>query len=97
MFRRRFTPEERAALWRGWKSGLTLSEIAEGLNRRAASVLAVLRRDGGFEPRTRRRASRSLQSTEREEISRCLAADLGVNEIARRLHAVQGSGGEVKV
>ncbi|HEX7785716.1 MAG TPA: IS30 family transposase [Methylomirabilota bacterium] len=85
MFRRRFTPEERAALWRGWKSGLTLSEIAEGLNRRAASVLAVLRRDGGFEPRTRRRASRSLQSTEREEISRCLAADLGVNEIARRL------------
>jgi IS30 family transposase len=85
MSRRRFTPEERAALWRGWKSGLTLSEIGQGLNRRAVSVLGVLRRAGGFEPRTRRRAARSLQGAEREEISRCLAAGLGVNEIARRL------------
>lgn len=85
MSRRRFTPEERAALWRGWKSGLTLSEIGQGLNRRAVSVLGILRRAGGFEPRTRRRAARSLQSAEREEISRGLAAGLGVNEIARRL------------
>ena len=85
MSRRSFTPEERAVLWRGWKSGLTLTEIAQGLNRRAASVLWVLRRDGVFAPRTRRRAERSLQSTEREEISRGLAAGLGVNEIARRL------------
>jgi IS30 family transposase len=85
MSRRSFTPEERAALWRGWKDGLTLSEIALGLNRRAVSVFNVLRRAGGFEPRTRRRAARSLQSVEREEISRCLAAGLGVNEIARRL------------
>lgn len=85
MSRRSFTPEERAALWRGWKSGLALTEIGQGLNRRAVSVLNILRRAGGFEPRTRRRAARSLQSPEREEISRCLAAGLGVNEIARRL------------
>ena len=85
MSRRRFSPEERAALWSGWKGGLTLKEIGESLNRRGCSVLQVLRRDGGFEPRTRRRAARSLRLAEREEISRCLAAGLGVNEIARRL------------
>jgi IS30 family transposase len=85
MSRRGFAPEERARLWRGWKKGLTLKEIGESLNRRACSVLSVLRRDGGFEPRTRRRAARSLQALEREEISRGLAAGLAVREIARRL------------
>jgi len=82
---RRFTPEERTALWRGWKSGLTLSAIAKGLNSGASSVLNVLRRAGGFAPRTRRRAARTLQPGEREEISRGLAAGLGINAIARRL------------
>ena len=85
MSRRGFAPEERARLWRGWKKGLTLKEIGERLNRRACSVLSVLRRDGGFAPRTRRRAARSLQAGEREEISRGLAAGLAVREIARRL------------
>lgn len=44
MSRRGFAPEERARLWRGWKKGLTLKEIGESLNRRACSVLSVLRR-----------------------------------------------------
>lgn len=82
---RRFTPEERAALWRGWKSGLSIKEIGESLGRRGCSVLWVLRRDGGFEPRTRRRASRALRIDEREHISRGLAAGLALREIARRL------------
>jgi IS30 family transposase len=85
MFGRAFTPEELAALWRGWKSGATLAEIGQGLNRRACSVQQVLRREGGFEPRTRRRAAGALQASEREEISRGLAAGLSVREIARRL------------
>jgi len=82
---RRFTPEERATLWRGWKSGLTLKEIGESLNRRGCSVLWVLRREGGFEPRTRIRAARTLQPEEREEISRGMAAGLSIREIARQL------------
>ena len=85
MSRRAFTPEERATLWRGWKRGLTLLEIAEGLNRYSSNVLGVLRREGGFEPRTRCRAARALQTAEREEISRDLAAGLSIREIARRL------------
>lgn len=85
MSRRRFTPEERAVVWRGWKSGLTLKEIAESLQRTGPSVLLVLRRDGGFVPRTRRRAARALRLEEREEISRGLASGLSIRELARRL------------
>jgi len=85
MSRRRFGSEEVAALWRAWKCGSTLSQIAQGLNRRSVSVLQVLRRDGGFAPRTRRRALRALQTQEREEVSRGLSAGLSIREIARRL------------
>ena len=85
MSRRRFTPEERAAVWRAWKDGLSLKEIGESLHRPSPSVLGVLRRDGGFAPRIRRRAPRSLQLGEREEISRGLSAGLSVREIARCL------------
>ena len=44
MSRRRFSPEEQLSLWRAWKSGSTLLQIAEELNRRSVSVLQVLRR-----------------------------------------------------
>ena len=83
--RRRFTPEERAMVWRAWKSGLTLKQISETLHRPPPSVLRVLRRDGGFAPRTRRRAARALRIEEREEISRGLASGLSIRELARRL------------
>lgn len=46
MSARVFTPEERAALWRGWKNGLTLSEIGQSLGRQICSVYQVLRREG---------------------------------------------------
>lgn len=85
MSRRRFTPEERAAVWRAWKDGLSLKQIGEALHRASPVVLGVLRRDGGFAPRIRRRAPRTLQLGEREEISRGLSAGLSVREIARRL------------
>jgi IS30 family transposase len=82
---RSFSGVERSTVWQAWKSGLTLSQIARQLNRRASTVLGVLRRDGGFAPRTRSRASRVLQVAEREEISRGLSAGLSVREIARRV------------
>jgi IS30 family transposase len=83
--RRKFGADERAALWRAWKQGLTLSQIGRDLNRHAVSVLQVLRREGGFAPRTRRRAAQALGAAEREEISRGLSAGLSIREIARRL------------
>jgi IS30 family transposase len=85
MSRRGFSSAERLALWQAWKAGATLSQIADSLNRRACSVFQVLKRDGGFEPRTRRRASRAIQIKEREEISRGLCAGQSIREIAKRL------------
>jgi IS30 family transposase len=82
---RKFGADERAALWRAWKEGLTLSQIATYLNRRAVSVLQVLRRDGGIAPRVRRRAAQALRACEREEISRGLSAGRSICEIARTL------------
>lgn len=83
--RRRFTPEERATVWRGWKSGLTLKQISEMLHRPSSSVFLLLKRDGGFAPRTRRRAAHALTLEEREEISRGLASGLSIRHISRRL------------
>jgi IS30 family transposase len=83
--RRRFSDEERATLWRLWKSGLALIKISEHLDRAPPVIFGVLKREGGFEPRTRRRAARCLQVSEREEISRALAMGLSMRGIAKRL------------
>lgn len=85
MSRRRITSGEHAAIWRGWKAGLTLKQISELVRRPSPSILLVLRRDGGFAPRTRSRAARTLRLEQREEISRGLASGLSIREIARRL------------
>ena len=82
---RRFTVAERAALWEGWKRGLSLVDIGRGLDRRAATVLRVIRQAGGYAPTPRRRAARSLQVAEREEISRGIAAQMSIRGIARQL------------
>jgi len=83
--RKALSSAERASVWHAWKRGLTLSEIGRNLDCQAASVLWVLRRAGGFEPRTRRRAPQALEFVEREEISRGLSAGLSIREMARRL------------
>jgi IS30 family transposase len=83
--RRWFTPGERAMVWRGWKSGLTLKQISEILHRPSPSVFLLLKRAGGFAPRTRRRAARALRLEEREEISRGLASGLSIRHISLRL------------
>ena len=85
MRRRALSDAQRASVWHAWKNGLTLSQIGRKLECQAASVLWVLRRAGGFEPRTRRRAPRALRVVEREEISRGLSAGVSIREMARRL------------
>src|SRR5688572_1200431 len=93
MGRKRFTPEERAKVWEAWRSGLTATQIGELIHRPQPSVFDVLKRDGGFAPRTRRRAARALRLEEREEISRGLASGLSIREIARRLGRVASTVG----
>jgi len=64
---------------------LTLVDIGRGLDRRASTIFRVIRDEGGFAPRPRRRADRVLQATEREEISRGVAAKRSIRDIAAKL------------
>lgn len=82
---RRFTDSQKAALWQGWKSGMSMTEIARGLDRQVCSIMNVIRREGGCAPKACSRAARTLQSAEREEISRGLAAGWSFQEVGRKL------------
>ena len=60
------------------------SEIGRALGKHAGSIHGVLAAKGGIVPLERMRAVRSLTFTERESISRGIAADLSVLAIALR-------------
>jgi IS30 family transposase len=83
--RPRFSFAERAELWRRFREGEAPSAIARGLTRSPQGVLTVIARAGGIAPRPRRRAARALQTAEREEISRGLAAGASLRALARQL------------
>lgn len=84
-------PEYKGQIWRRWKQGESLSEIGRALGRSPASILSVLRRQGGFAPRPRVRDIRSLHLCEREEISRGIASGSTMREIARALRRAPSS------
>lgn len=80
-----FSAPERADLWRRWKAGDSLSDIARALNRKAGTVHGFIRATGGIAPQIRTRNCRNLSTAEREEISRGISAGLTVRSIARNL------------
>lgn len=80
-----FSPEQRRAIWEGRRAGLTLREIAHGLDRRICTIFQVVRKAGGIAPRPHLRSERALRAGEREEISRGLASGHSVRQIAQRL------------
>jgi len=73
---------QKAELWARWKDGQSLSEIGRALGKHAASIHGVVAMRGGIVPATRQRSRLALTLSEREEISRGIAADLSVREIA---------------
>ncbi len=76
------TRGQKRELWQRWKAGQTLSEIGRALNKHAGSVHGVLAATGGIEPRARKRSPRTLQLSDREEISRGLGQGLSFRRIA---------------
>ena len=83
--RRYFTDAEKAQLWRRWEQGDTLSAIARALGRWPSTVHKTLARSGGIRPAPKRRSPRALTYSEREEISRGLAAGQSMRAIAAQL------------
>ena len=77
--------EQKLELWARWRAGESLSEIAIVLGRHAGSIHSVVARQGGYAPPPRRRSCRALSLSERESISRGLAAGMSLRAIARDL------------
>lgn len=77
--------QQRTELWERWRQGESINGIARVLGKSASSVANVLQKHGGIYHPPRRRASRCLTLTEREEISRGLATGCSMREIARRI------------
>lgn len=80
------TERQREELWRRYKAGETVLGIANALGQRATNLYRVLQASGGIAPVQRTRAPRVLSFSEREEISRGIAAGDTFRAIARGLH-----------
>jgi IS30 family transposase len=83
--RRGLSAEQKAELWKRWKSGQSLHEIGRALGKDHVVVHFVLARHGGIAPPTRRRSRRVLTLAEREDISRGIASGCSMRVIAQRL------------
>ena len=82
---RQWERQQRQELWKRWKAGESIVEIAKAIGRVPTSVYGHLARHGGIAPRVRQRSARALRLEEREEISRSLAAGKSLRSIARLL------------
>jgi len=76
---------EKAELWRRWKAGETVAQIARVMGKNNLALFGVVRPYGGFPPRERCRSRLALSLSEREEISRGLSARCSIRQIARRI------------
>ena len=80
-----YTEADKSLMWDRWQKGESLNSIARHFGRSHSSIQGILSRTGGIRPPARRRSSRSLSLSEREEISRGLAAGRSLRSIALRL------------
>lgn len=82
---RRISAQQQRELWTRWKRGESLVTIGHALSIQPRCLYVVVARHGGIVPPHRTRSARMLSGTEREEISRGVAAGQGVREMARAL------------
>ncbi len=75
-----FTTEQEDELWIRWRRGESSRLIDRTLRCHPSSVRAFRARSGGVRPTPRRRSIRHLTATEREEVSRGIAAGLSARD-----------------
>lgn len=83
--RREYSVVERRELWDRWKRGESISDIGRALDRAPGTIHDTIRRQGGVAPLERRRSRLALTVSEREEISRGVAAGESARRVAARL------------
>ena len=76
---------QEAELWRRWKRGEAFSEIGRALGRAKQTIHSIVLKRGGVAPAERRHRVRGLQLSDREEISRGIAAGKSIRLMAREL------------
>jgi IS30 family transposase len=81
----RLSAEQTSQLWNRWRQGDSIAQIARELGRLPATVRWALQVRGGISPRERRRSARALSLAERESVSRGLAQDKSLQQIAAQL------------
>lgn len=83
--RLKYTDELKSDIWNKYKSGESLWSIARSIDRQSSCIYGLLSRTGGICPPDRVRAATALSLTEREEISRGIAALHSIRAIAAKL------------
>jgi IS30 family transposase len=83
--RKCLAPCQIAEIWHRWQAGELITRIAEALDRPYMTVHSQIQRRGGCVPYLRRRSTRVLSLSEREEISRGVSASLSIRRIASSL------------
>src|SRR5665254_3134 len=73
-FRRGFTAAEKTELWDCWQRGESLKAIGRAFGKPSSSIYNQVAPHGGIRPASRRRSRLALTLSEREEISRSIAA-----------------------
>ena len=69
-----YTEADRSLMWDRWQKGDSLNAIARDFGRSHSSIQGIFARTGGIRPPERQRSRQSLVLSEREEISRGIAA-----------------------
>jgi IS30 family transposase len=83
--RRGFTAAEKTEMWDRWQRGESLSAIGRSFGKESSSIYFQVSPYGGIRPAPRRRSQLALTLSERETISRGLAADRSARSMARQL------------
>src|SRR5689334_20811225 len=81
----RLSPAEKIDIWRRWECGQSQHEIGRAFGRPHPTIRKLLLPSGGIAPIARRRSRLALTLAEREDISRGIASDSSIREIARLL------------
>ncbi len=81
----KYTPAQIAEIWDRWQKGESLTAIGRVFDRPSSSIFGQLSPTGGIRPPDRKRSTQSLTLAEREEISRGIASELSIREIALNL------------
>jgi hypothetical protein len=76
---------QRSDIWSRWKAGQPFHEIGRVFGKDHVSIQFMVAQHGGIAPAARRRSPLTLTLAERENISRGIACDSSIREIAKGL------------